>query len=148
MPVPRLDVRLRGRLLRAPLIEGRDDFDQGSCALPEVATEVWQGFLFVNLDGRASPLAPRLEGLVPLVRNYHMEDMVLGHCETESWDTNWKCLTENFMEGYHLSHVHYETLHPVTPRGSASTFRRVRGTSATTPGSRRICRGAAGTTRI
>ena len=106
---------LRGRLLRAPLIEGRDDFDQASCGLPEVATEVWQGFLFVNLDGQASPLAPRLEGLVPLVRNYHMEDMVLGHCETESWDTNWKCLTENFMEGYHLSHVHYETLHPVTP---------------------------------
>ena len=106
---------LRGRLLRAPLIEGRDDFDPASCGLPEVATEVWQGFLFVNLDGRASPLAPRLEGLVPLVRNYHMEDMVLGHCETESWDTNWKCLTENFMEGYHLSHVHYETLHPVTP---------------------------------
>ena len=106
---------LRGRLLRAPLIEGRDDFDQARCALPEVATEVWQGFLFVNLDGQAPPLAPRLEGLVPLVRNYHMEDMVLGHCETESWDTNWKCLTENFMEGYHLSTVHYRTLHPVTP---------------------------------
>ena len=68
-----------------PLMEGRDDFDPASCGLPEVATEVWQGFLFVNLDGRASPLAPRLEGLVPLVRNYHMEDMVLGHCETESW---------------------------------------------------------------
>ena len=106
---------LRGRLVRAPLIEGRDDFDQTSCALPEVATEVWQGFLFVNLDGQAAPLGPRLEGLAPLVRNYHMEDMVLGHCETESWETNWKCLTENFMEGYHLSTVHYETLHPVTP---------------------------------
>ena len=106
---------LRGRLVRAPLIEGRDDFDQTSCALPEVAMEVWQGFLFVNLDGQAAPLGPRLEGLVPLVRNYHMEDMVLGHCETESWETNWKCLTENFMEGYHLSTVHYETLHPVTP---------------------------------
>ena len=106
---------LQGRLLRAPLIEGRDDFDPGSCTLPEVATEVWQGFLFVNLDGQASPLAPRLEGLVPLVRNYHMDDMVLGHCETETWDTNWKCLTENFMEGYHLSTVHYDTLHPITP---------------------------------
>ena len=106
---------LRGRLVRAPLIDRREDFDRASCRLPEIATEVWHGFLFVNLDGRASPLAPRLEGLVPLVRNYHMEDMVLGHCETETWETNWKCLTENFMEGYHLSHVHYETLHPITP---------------------------------
>ena len=106
---------LMGRLVRAPLINGRDDFDPKTCGLPEVATEVWQGFLFVNLDGQASPLAPRLDGLEPLVSNYHMEDMVLGHCETESWETNWKCLTENFMEGYHLSHVHYDTLHPITP---------------------------------
>ena len=106
---------LRGRLLRAPFIEGREDFDRAGCALPEVATEVWLGFLFVNLDGQAPPLAPRLEGLLPIVRNYHMEEMVLGHCETESWGTNWKCLTENFMEGYHLSTVHYETLHPITP---------------------------------
>ena len=29
---------LRGRLLRAPLLEGRDDFDQANCALPAVAT--------------------------------------------------------------------------------------------------------------
>ena len=106
---------LRGRLLRAPFIEGREDFDRAGCGLPEIATEAWLGFLFVNLDGRAPPLAPRLEGLLPLVRNYHMEEMVLGHCETESWNTNWKCLTENFMEGYHLSTVHYETLHPITP---------------------------------
>ena len=106
---------LRGRLLRAPLIEGREDFEPATCGLPEVATEVWQGFLFVNLDGQASPLAPRLEGLLPLVRSYHMDDMVLGHCETETWETNWKCLTENFMEGYHLSTVHYRTLHPITP---------------------------------
>ena len=106
---------LRGRLLRAPFIEGREDFDRAGCALPEVATEVWLGFLFVNLDGQAPPLAPRLEGLLPIVRNYHLEEMVLGHCETESWNTNWKCLTENFMEGYHLSTVHYETLHPITP---------------------------------
>ena len=106
---------LRGRLLRAPFIEGREDFDRAGCGLPEIATEAWLGFLFVNLDGRAPPLAPRLEGLLPLVRNYHMEEMVLGHCETESWNTNWKCLTENFMEGYHLSTVHYGTLHPITP---------------------------------
>ena len=106
---------LRGRLVRAPLVEGREDFDRAICRLPEIATEAWQGFLFVNLDGGASPLAPRLEGLAPLVRNYHMEDMVIGHCRTETWDTNWKCLTENFMEGYHLSTVHYETLHPITP---------------------------------
>ena len=107
---------LQGRLLRAPLIEeGHEGFDPARCRLPEVAMEVWQGFLFVNLDGQAAPLAPRLDGLLPRLRNYHLEDMVLGHGETEVWSTNWKCLTENFMEGYHLSTVHYDTLHPSTP---------------------------------
>ena len=33
----------------------------------------------------------------------------------EEWRTNWKCLIENFMEAYHLSVVHPETLHPYTP---------------------------------
>ena len=113
---------LRGRLVRAPLIEAREDFDRSGCGLPEVATEEWHGFLFVNLDGGASPLAPRLEGLEPLVRNYHMTEMTLGHCETEAWDTNWKCLTENFMEGYHLSHVHRATLHPITPTRLCAHF--------------------------
>ena len=106
---------LSGRLVRAPFMEGREDFDRSTCALPGIATEEWHGFVFVNLDGEAPALAPRLVGLEPLVRNYHMEEMKLGHCETETWETNWKCLTENFMEGYHLSHVHRETLHPITP---------------------------------
>ena len=30
-------------------------------------------------------------------------------------DANWKCLVENFLEGYHLSVVHRATLHPYTP---------------------------------
>jgi phenylpropionate dioxygenase-like ring-hydroxylating dioxygenase large terminal subunit len=33
----------------------------------------------------------------------------------EVWNTNWKCLVENFMEGYHLSPLHLKTLHPITP---------------------------------
>ena len=41
--------------------------------------------------------------------------MVELHSEESIWETNWKCLTENFMEGYHLSTVHRKTLHPITP---------------------------------
>jgi phenylpropionate dioxygenase-like ring-hydroxylating dioxygenase large terminal subunit len=37
----------------------------------------------------------------------------------EIWNTNWKCLVENFMEGYHLSVVHPQTLHGYTPTGLA-----------------------------
>lgn len=41
----------------------------------------------------------------------------LVHMAEEEWHTNWKCLVENFMEGYHMSVVHPRTLHGCTPSG-------------------------------
>ena len=104
-----------GSLRRAPLIIDRPDFEPKKCRLPAFSSEVWGGFIYVNLDGTAPTLASQLEGLSNLIKNYHMSDMVELHSEESTWDTNWKCLTENFMEGYHLSTVHRKTLHPITP---------------------------------
>ena len=104
-----------GQLLRAPYMDQVAGFDVKGCRLPELATEIWRGFVYVNLDGKAKPLAPRLKGLEPYVRNFHPEDMVVQTVLDEVWPTNWKCLAENFMEGYHLSTVHHITLHHRTP---------------------------------
>jgi choline monooxygenase len=104
-----------GLLLRAPHMDKVAGFNGKGCRLPEFATEIWHGFIYVNLDGRAKPLAPRLKSLEPLIQNYHMGEMVHQFREEQTWDTNWKSLVENFMEGYHLSFTHYETLHDVTP---------------------------------
>lgn len=112
-----------GRLLRSPLMEGCTGFDPAGVHLPRFATEVWQGFVYVNLDGRAAPLAPRMTGLAPLIENYHLEQMTLRYSKEEVWQTNWKCLTENYMEGYHLSSVHLKTLHPITPTRLCEHFR-------------------------
>ena len=113
---------LDGQLRRAPLLPNRPDFDQHNCRLPTFSSEVWGGFIYVNLDGTADPLSPQLDGLSKLTQHYHMDDMVELHAETSIWDTNWKCLTENFMEGYHLSTVHRKTLHPITPTRLCSHF--------------------------
>ena len=104
-----------GHLIRAPLIPERPDFDLKSCRLPRFACEVWGGFIYVNLSNEAPPLAPQLEGLSDLLTHYHMDEMVELHGEESVWETNWKCLVENFMEGYHLSSVHQKTLHAITP---------------------------------
>ena len=106
---------IEGKLLAAPLIEKRDDFDQKKCALPEFKSEIWNGFIYVNLDGDAPPLTPRLAGLDQEIDCYKVAETELVYCEEQVWPTNWKCLVENFMEGYHLSSVHLKTLHPVTP---------------------------------
>ncbi|MFA5121594.1 aromatic ring-hydroxylating dioxygenase subunit alpha [Zavarzinia sp.] len=106
-----------GRLVRAPLMEQVADFDAAACSLPRIRSTVWQKFIFVNLDGSASPLEGRLAALEPQVRNYHNEERHLYFEREEVWATNWKCLAENFMEGYHLDATHPQTLKPVTPTG-------------------------------
>ena len=104
-----------GALLSAPLIKNTPSFDKSKCALPEFASEIWNGWIFVNLDGQAKPLTPRLSGLQKIVNNYHPEERFLNFIEEDTWNCNWKCLFENFMEGYHLSTTHLETLHKITP---------------------------------
>ena len=104
-----------GALIAAPLMKKRPAFDRNKCGLPEFASEIWNGWIFVNLDGTASPLSPRLGGLQEVVKNYHPEERFLVFMEDSEWHCNWKALFENFMEGYHLSATHLKTLHKITP---------------------------------
>ena len=88
------------------MMEEVEAFDERSCRLPSLALEVWEGFIFVNLDPDAAPLAPQLSGLDALVGNYHFGDLVV--VETIEFDSpwNWKILVENFMEAYHHIGTH------------------------------------------
>ena len=104
-----------GQLLRAQRIEKSDHFDPAQCRLPELASETWNGFVFVNLDGKAPALAPRLQDLEPLTANYETGRMHHAWVEETQWGANWKCVVENFLEGYHLSVLHKNTLHAITP---------------------------------
>ena len=112
----------QGKLAATPGIAPRDDFDRANCRLPEFACTVWHGFIFVSLSDNPPELAPRLAGLEKLIAPYHMAEMKLRYLTDEVWPVNWKCLTENFMEGYHLSPLHKETLHPVNPSKLCSHF--------------------------
>lgn len=106
---------LDGSFKRAPLMDTVDGFDPATCALPRFAVEHWMGWIFVNLSGTAEPLAPQLAELDQYVAGYHTEEMRTVKAGPEQWPVNWKCLAENFMEGYHLTPVHLTTLHPMTP---------------------------------
>ncbi len=111
-----------GALKTAPLMKKVRSFDQAKCGLKAFKTEVWENFLFVNLNGNATALAPRMAGLSRLMTNYHHELRHLVFMEETVWNTNWKSLMENFLEGYHLSVTHPKTLHPITPTRLCSKF--------------------------
>ena len=106
---------LNGTLKTAPLMKTVKGFDAKNCRLPQMKTEIWNNFIFVNLDGSAEPLAPQMAGLQEVLRNYHHEERNLLFTDEAIWGTNWKNLTENFMEGYHLFATHPKTLQPMTP---------------------------------
>jgi phenylpropionate dioxygenase-like ring-hydroxylating dioxygenase large terminal subunit len=106
---------LDGRLLGAPGMEGARCFDRGATRLPELRSEVWQGFLFVNLDGGAEPLAPRLGALDARLAHFALHEMsTLAALDYDSpW--NWKVMLENAAESYHHMGPHAATLEPLLP---------------------------------
>ncbi|MEM8813242.1 MAG: aromatic ring-hydroxylating dioxygenase subunit alpha [Pseudomonadota bacterium] len=110
-----------GRLVSAPRMEAAR-VDKARCGLPRHKIEVWMGFVYVNLDGSAEPLAPRLEPLRDRLAPYDTAAMRHVHTAEEVWRTNWKTLVENFMEAYHLSVVHTKTLHAITPTALSQKF--------------------------
>lgn len=106
---------LDGRLSGAPYMDGAKGFDKASCRLPEIRMETWQGWVFVNLDGRAEPLAERLAPLDRFLAHYDIEGSVAVETATFDSPWNWKVLVDNFMEAYHHIATHVDTLQPVMP---------------------------------
>lgn len=108
---------LDGQLVRAHGLEDHHDNFIKNCRLPEYLCESWHGFIFVNLDSNADSFleSETVRQIEPMVEHMHLEDMRLLYSAEQEWDANWKCLVENFLEGYHLSTVHRKTLHPYTP---------------------------------
>jgi phenylpropionate dioxygenase-like ring-hydroxylating dioxygenase large terminal subunit len=107
-----------GALLRAARMKNAG-FDPKSCRLPQIASRVWRGFIYCSLSDDPLPFPGDHEALDGLLAPYQTETFRLVHAAEEYWKTNWKCLVENFMEGYHLSVVHPVTLHGYTPTGMA-----------------------------
>jgi phenylpropionate dioxygenase-like ring-hydroxylating dioxygenase large terminal subunit len=101
---------LTGRVVGAPHMKRTPGFEPGQERLPEIRTEIWEGWIYASLNPAAEPLAPRLEPLLALVERYRMADYLPVVTQDHVWETNWKILAENFMEGYHLPVAHRRTV--------------------------------------
>ncbi|MBS0537939.1 MAG: aromatic ring-hydroxylating dioxygenase subunit alpha, partial [Proteobacteria bacterium] len=104
---------LDGNFMGAPYLASRDDVEclRRNARLPQVRLETWHGFLFVNLDEDAPPLAPSLAKVEPFWKNYEAADLVA--VPPTPGDTplpwNWKIHAENFTDSYHPEFVHRGT---------------------------------------
>lgn len=104
---------LDGKLLGAPRMGGPDELARlrKTVRLHTVRCEPWHGFIFVNLDPEAAPLAPSLAKVEPFWANYEAADLVaVPPVPTDKvlpW--NWKLHFENFTDAYHPEYVHRGT---------------------------------------
>ncbi len=114
--------RLDGRLLAAPEMDRHPAFRKDEIALPRIRHEVWHGFVYSNLDGRASALAGRLTEVEPFVAGYELERWVTAttiDCGEYPWD--WKVMQDN-GECYHHLGLHGDTFEVNYPGRRSETF--------------------------
>ncbi|MCB8883378.1 aromatic ring-hydroxylating dioxygenase subunit alpha [Acidisoma cellulosilytica] len=100
-PFHRWGYSLDGKLTAAPHMEQAAGFDKAECQLPEYKSEIVGGFIFVNLDGQAPPLAPRLAEMTDSLARYRTDELHVAHTLTYDCAFNWKIVAETFMEPYH-----------------------------------------------
>lgn len=103
---------LDGRLLAVARPDLVGPIDKSEHSLIEVPVDTFAGFIFLNPDQNAKPLADYLtkevvEGLAP----YKLDEMTpVGMDVREALNCNWKVVLDAFSEGYHIIGVHPEML--------------------------------------
>jgi phenylpropionate dioxygenase-like ring-hydroxylating dioxygenase large terminal subunit len=111
---------LDGSLLKAPAMEQTCDFSNEDYSLPTFQVELWSGFIFINFDENAPPLAPRLEGVKEVIDSYDLASADGIEPETVTFGWNWKVQFENNNDGYHANRLHQGENHDFCPSALCS----------------------------
>ena len=98
---------LDGSLKGMPEFAGVCNFDRADSGLVPLAVDMWENFVFVNLDSTPGSLMHFLGDLVPRVEPLHLS-MLYFHARKEyTLRCNWKVYVDNYLDGgYHVPHLH------------------------------------------
>jgi choline monooxygenase len=88
--------------------DGVCNFDRADNGLEPIRVDVWENFVFVNLDGSAVPLhtflgaVPDIVAPLELTKKLHYFDRRIYPL-----NCNWKVYVDNYLDGgYHVPHAH------------------------------------------
>src|SRR5919106_5463263 len=83
------------------------DLDKKDYSLASVQADVWEGFIFVNLDpGNTTPLHEYLGGLAKGIEGYPFHELTHVHKYRAEVGSNWKLFIDAFTEFYHAPILH------------------------------------------
>ncbi len=80
--------------------------DWSRWGLVALRCEVWEGFIFVNLDPDAAPLTEFMGGLGAGLEGYPFDDMTEVYKYRAEIGSNWKLFIDAFAEFYHAPILH------------------------------------------
>ena len=115
-----LEGKLKGLLREADA----GPLDKNENGLIEVPVDTFGGFVFLNPDPGAQPLAEWLghEAMATL-EPYHLEQMSTVMNVREALDCNWKVVMDAFNEGYHVNGVHPQLLAVLNIRPETTRYK-------------------------
>ncbi len=112
---------LDGRLVRAKHTEDLEEFSFDAFGLVPVRLETWQGFVFLNHDPDAAPLADQLGDLVEHMGRFDFAALRSAKRIDYEVGSNWKFIAENYSECYHCPPLHPQ-LNKLTPYDLGGDF--------------------------
>jgi phenylpropionate dioxygenase-like ring-hydroxylating dioxygenase large terminal subunit len=82
------------------------DLDKSQYGLKAVRCEVWEGFIFVNLDPQAEPLVDYLGEFAKGIEGFPFDKMTEVYTYRAEIGSNWKLFIDAFAEFYHAPVLH------------------------------------------
>ncbi|MGH8040843.1 MAG: aromatic ring-hydroxylating oxygenase subunit alpha [Rudaea sp.] len=97
--------QLDGRLRSAPEMQDARDFDVSTIRLPQAHLAQWQGLVFAALESPPA-LAQVLDGIDARLGAHPLAEYVFDRRTSYEIGCNWKAYVDNYLEGYHVPHIH------------------------------------------
>lgn len=105
---------LDGSLIAPTRPELLRDFDPSTCRLAEIECDVWEGFIFINLDpDNREPLRSFLGDLAHGLEGFPFDRLTQRYAFRLEIACNWKIFMDGFAEGYHTPYLHAASLRDV-----------------------------------
>jgi phenylpropionate dioxygenase-like ring-hydroxylating dioxygenase large terminal subunit len=84
--------------------------DKAGLRLPQVKSDTWGGWVWINMDPNCVPLREYLEPIASMLDPYEIDKMRYRWRQWCYFDCNWKVAMEAFMEAYHVEGSHPQLL--------------------------------------
>lgn len=101
---------LQGNFKEIPCQWDFKHFEEKDMRLPQVQVDTWGGFVFINFDDNAEPLADYLGVLPEHFSRFPLHDYYKGVHVQRVIGCNWKVGAEAFMESFHTVQTHRQIM--------------------------------------